>query len=112
MLDQLDAATLPARAAAWQAAGIDSRNVRALAGASDPEVSDGVRSALLAEIAAEFDLGFATLQDARSVRALDIVRAMGEGEDVGTQIYGLSNGFTDEWTGKLKAFFTRRKSRE
>jgi len=109
MLGQLNVAALPARAAAWQAAGIDSSNVRALTGASDPSVSDGVRSALLAEIAAEFGLGFATLQDARSLRAIDIVRAMGAGENVSAEIYALSNGFTDELTGRLKAFFSRRK---
>ena len=111
LLDQLDAAGLAERAARWDAAGLASSNVSALAAATDPEVSDGVKRALVAEIATEFGLGFSTLQEARNVRAIDIVRLMSDGEDVGVELFGLSNGFTDEWMARVKSFFIRRKLR-
>ncbi len=109
VVGQLDAGTLSVRASGWRDAGLDSSNVRALAGASDADVSSGVKSALLAEIAAEFGLGFATLQEARSVRAVDIVRSMGAGENVSAEIFGLSNGLTDEWVARFRSLFRRRK---
>jgi hypothetical protein len=79
--------------------------VRALAGGES--APDGVLTSLLGEVAAEFGLGFASLQDARSFQAEEILRARGFGADVGAQIFTLSNGLTDELLGRLRGFFAR-----
>lgn len=105
MLGLLEIGGLPERARGWLADGADSSNVRALA--AGESATDGVRIALLREVAAEFGLGFATGQDARRFQAEEIMRARGFGADVGAQIYELSNGLTDELVGRLRGFFAR-----
>jgi hypothetical protein len=106
----LDVTTLPQKAAQWVADGVTSANAQALAGLAAADAvpsSDGLRSALLAETASDLGLGFATTQEARTLHAAEIIRAMSAGENAGAQIYGLSNGFTDEVTGRLRGFLAR-----
>jgi hypothetical protein len=105
LLGMLDPVELPERARGWMTDGADSTNVRALAGGES--APDGVLTSLLGEVAAEFGLGFASLQDARSFQAEEILRARGFGADVGAQIFTLSNGLTDELLGRLRGFFAR-----
>ena len=105
LLGMLDPGELPERARDWLADGADSTNVRALADGGS--ATDGVRIALLGEIATEFGLGFPSLQDARRFQAEEIMRARGFGAEVGTQIFTLSNGFTDELVGRVRGFFAR-----
>jgi hypothetical protein len=105
LLGMLDVDELPQRARGWLADGADSSNVRALA--AGETATDGVRMALVQEIAAEFGLGFARLQDARRFQAEEILRARGFGSDVSEQIYTLSNGLTDEAVSRLRRFFAR-----
>jgi hypothetical protein len=111
LLGLLDSAELPERARSWIADGADSRNVRALAGAPADPATDGIRRALLTEIAAELGLSFAAVQDARTFQAEEIIRARSFNVDVGTQIYGLSNGYTDELVRRLRAFVARLSRR-
>jgi hypothetical protein len=111
VLGLLDAADQPANAAQWLLDGIDTPNVHALAGLAGPagmDVSGGVKEALVAEIAADLGISFSTLQDARRVHANEIIRSFSQGDIESAQIYGLSNGFTDEWSAKLRRFFSRR----
>lgn len=104
----LSADGLRKRAAGWRAGGVDTHNVRALeATAEGPDVSAGVRLALVAEIARELGIGFASLTEARSAQAEEVIRSMSAGEQVGTQIFDLSNGATDEFTARVRAFFGR-----
>jgi hypothetical protein len=111
VLGLLDSAELPERARSWIADGAETENVRALAAASDDAAADGVRLALLAEIAAERGLAFATVQDARTFQAEEIIRARSFNLDVGTQIYGLSNGYTDELVRRIRALVARLSRR-
>jgi hypothetical protein len=105
MLGPLDATGLPERAREWSANGADSTNVRALAGSDF--ASDGVRLSLLNSIVAEFDLGFATQQDARRFQAEEIMRSRQFGQDATVQIYALSNGYTDELVQRLHRVIAR-----
>ena len=105
LLGMLDAGELPERARGWLADGADSSNVRALAGIES--AADGVPIALVGEIAAEFGLGFASLQDARRFQSEEVIRARGFGADVSAQIYTLSNGLTDELVARFRRFFAR-----
>ena len=97
---------LSASAALWIRAGIDTGNSRALAGAT-AEVSDGVRVALLAELAAEIGVAFASTREARTLHAEELVRSMGAGENVGLRLYNLANGYTDELTASLRRLLGR-----
>jgi hypothetical protein len=107
VLGLLDSAELPERAQSWIADGADSPNLRALAAAPVDAAADGIRRALLAEIAIELGLSFAAVQDARTFQAEEIIRARSFNLDVGTQIYGLSNGLTDELVHRVQRFFAR-----
>jgi hypothetical protein len=107
VLGLLESAELPARAQAWIADGADTPNVRALAAAPTDPASDGIRRALLEEIVAERGLGFARIQDARTFQAEEIMRARSFNLEVGSQIVGLSNGYTDELVQKLRGFVAR-----
>jgi hypothetical protein len=111
VLGLLDSAELPARARSWIVDGADSPNVRALATAPADSATDGIRRALLAEIAAELGLSFGAVQEARTFQAEEIIRARSFDLDVGTQIYGLSNGYTDELVRRLRAFVARLSRR-
>jgi hypothetical protein len=112
ILDVLETANLPARAQSWLAGGIDTPNVRALAGLADsPEVSDGVRRALVAEIASDLGITFDSLQDARRIHAEHIIQTMSQGANLGPQIFALSNGVTDELTGRLRRVIDRLRRR-
>ncbi|HMH58904.1 MAG TPA: hypothetical protein VK537_06965 [Galbitalea sp.] len=105
MLGLLPSSELPERARAWLADGADSVNVRALAGGE--LANDGVRLALLKDIAAEFDLEFPTHQDARRFQAEEIIRSRHFGQNVSFQIYALSNGYTDELLHRLHRVMAR-----
>jgi hypothetical protein len=107
VLDLLDSSALPDRARSWLVDGTNSENVRALAAAPSDPSADGIRAALLGEIAAELGLGFATVQEARTFQAEEIIRARSFNLDVGSQIFGLSNGLTDELARKLRGFVAR-----
>jgi hypothetical protein len=107
VLGLLDSSELPERARSWIADGADTANVHALSATSADSATEGVRLALLIEIVAERGLGFSTLQDARTFQAEEIIRARSFDLDVSSQIYGLSNGFTDEWMRKLRGFVAR-----
>jgi hypothetical protein len=85
--------------------GADSVNVRALAGGE--LANDDVRLLLLKDIAAEFGLEFPTLQDARRFQAEEIIRSRHLGQNVTFQIYGLSNGYTDELVQRLRRAVVR-----
>jgi CHASE3 domain sensor protein len=69
--------------------------------------NDGARLALLKKIAAEFDLAFPTLQDARRFQAEEINRSRHFGQNVVFQIYALSNGLTDELVQRLRRAVAR-----
>ncbi|MDQ1560665.1 MAG: hypothetical protein QOE85_6 [Actinomycetota bacterium] len=105
MLGFLGADGLTERASRWLASGVDTPNVRALAEGSD--ATDGVRLALVGEIAADLGIEFPTVQDARRVHAEQIIRSMSSGENVDLQIYALSNGFTDEFAARARRFIAR-----
>ncbi|MCU1597598.1 MAG: hypothetical protein JWQ47_1337 [Glaciihabitans sp.] len=105
MLGFLGAHGLTERASRWLASGVDTPNVRALAEGSD--ATDGVRLALVGEIAADLGIEFPTVQDARRVHAEQIIRSMSSGENVDLQIYALSNGFTDEFAARARRFLAR-----
>jgi hypothetical protein len=108
VLGLLRAEGLAERAGGWLDGGVDTQNVRALVGSvDDPEISDGVRVALVAEIAAELGLGFTNLQEARALQAEEIIRSMSAGENMSPQIFDLSNGVTDEFAAKLMARLRR-----
>jgi hypothetical protein len=109
MLGMLDVTELPERARRWLADGADSANVRALAAGEG--ATEGIRFALVHEIAAEFNQLFSTPQDARRFQAEEIIRARTFDLDVGGQIYSLSNGYTDELVRRLRAFVARRTRR-
>ena len=113
ILGVLPVAELPSRALEWLDGGIDSPNVRSLAGFIDGEgVTDGVRLALMAEIASDLGIRFATVQDARSLHAEHLVLSMTAGGNVSPDIFALSNGMTDELTGRLSRFLGRLLGRE
>jgi hypothetical protein len=105
VLSLLETDGLGGRAVGWISDGIDTPTVRALAQSAD--AATGIRLALVAEIAAEFGIGFATLQDARRLYAEHIIRAMGTGDNFGGDIYALSNGYTDELVARIRGFVGR-----
>ena len=111
MLGVLDSTDLAERAGQWLADGADTANVRALVAAPRDGSAEGICLALLREIASELGLGFDSQQAARSFQAEEIVRARTFSMDVGAQIYGLSNGFTDELVRKLRGFAARLTQR-
>jgi hypothetical protein len=93
------------RATGWLAAGIDTANVQALAQSSQD--ADGIRLALVAEIAREFGIRFARLQDARRYYSEHILRSMSTGNIVTSDIAALSNGYTDELVERIGGFVKR-----
>jgi hypothetical protein len=105
MLGLLTVDGLTERAMDWISGGIDTPNVRALARPSD--ASDGVRLALVAEIAADLGVGFPTTQDARNAQAEHVIRSMHAGENTGGQIYALANSYTDELVSRLRLWLGR-----
>ena len=107
MLGLLDSTELPHRARAWLLDGADTANVRALATSPPGGAAEAIRLALLREIAEELRLGFASLQAARTFNAEEIIRARHFGADIGQQLYGLSNGYTDEVVRNLRGFIAR-----
>lgn len=107
MLGLLDSTGLPDRARGWLLDGADTANVRALASSPVGRLENGIRVALLREIAEELALGFPSLQAARTFQAEEIIRARHFGADIGQQLYGLSNGFTDELVRNLRGFVAR-----
>ena len=107
VLGLLDSSSLPTRAQNWIVDGADSPNVRALSIAPTVAASERVRDALLTEIAAERGLGFASIQDARTFQAEEIIRARSFNLDVNSQIVSLSNAYTDELWQKLRGFVAR-----
>jgi hypothetical protein len=107
MLGLLDSEKLPDRARGWLLDGADTVNVRALATAPGGVTDEGIRVALLGEIAQELRLGFSSLQAARTFQAEEIIRAHRFGADIGQQLYGLSNGYTDELVRNLRGFVAR-----
>ena len=107
MLGLLNSTELPDRARAWLLDGADTANVRALATSPAGSDAEGIRLALLREIAEELRLGFVSLQAARTFQAEEIIRARHFGADIGQQLYGLSNGYTDELVRNLRGFIAR-----
>jgi hypothetical protein len=107
VLGLLDSSGLPERARNWIIDGADSSNVRALSIAPADTASERGREALLTVIAAERGLGFASVQDARTFHAEEIIRARSFNLDVGSQIVSLSNAYTDELIHKLRGFVAR-----
>lgn len=107
MLGLLDGTGLPDRARSWLVDGADTANVRALATSPISPDDEGIRMALLREIAEELRLGFPSLQAARTFQAEEIIRARHFGADIGRQLYGLSNGYTDELIRNLRGFVAR-----
>jgi hypothetical protein len=97
---------LSASASRWVSDGIDTANSRALAGAS-ADTPEGVRLALLAELAEEIGVSFVSTRDARAAHAEDIVRSMSAGEDAGGRLYALANGYTDEIVRSIRGFIDR-----
>ena len=100
MLGLLDPATLPARAEQWLADGLDSGNVRALA-RTDAAASDGVRMALLAEIAEENGIHFENTAEARALHARDVIAAMATSANPTAVAMTFSNNYTDEVSSKI-----------
>jgi hypothetical protein len=103
---------LSASACRWLSDGIETANMRALAGAGT-DVPDGVRVALLEHLAAELGLSFGSTGAARRLHAEEIIRSMRAGEDVGGRLHSLANGFTDELTTAVRNLLVRlgRRSR-
>lgn len=106
MLDLPIGIDLAAAAQQWVVDGISTRNTLALAGAGN-DVSDGVRIALLRQLAVEVGATFSTTREARAFEANGIIKTMSEGGQVSEQLFGLSNGFTDEFTARVRRFFAR-----
>jgi hypothetical protein len=111
MLGLLDSAELPERARQWLADGVATTNVRALAASPIDPGADGVRRALLREIAEELDLGFGSQQAARTFQAEEIIGARTFGVDMSAQIYGLANSYTDELVHRFRGFVARLTNR-
>jgi hypothetical protein len=109
MLGLLDSGELPERATRWLADGADTPNIRALAAITS--VAESPRFALVREITEELGLGFASQQAARTFEAEEIIRARSFNLDVSAQLYGLSNGFTDEMVRRLRGFVSRLTAR-
>jgi hypothetical protein len=107
VLGLLDSFGLPERAQNWIVDGADSSSVRALAVAPVDAASERLRDALLTDIAAERDLSFASVQDARTFQAEEIIRARSFNLDAGSQLVSLSNAYTDELIQKLRGFVAR-----
>jgi hypothetical protein len=102
LLGLLSADPLDARATEWLAAGIDTANVQALA--QSPRDAAGIRLALVAEIADEFGIRFARLQDARRLYSDHILRSLSGGAVASGEIAALSNGYTDEIVARIRGF--------
>jgi hypothetical protein len=107
ILGLLDGIGLPERARGWLVDGADTANVRALATSPIGLDGDRIRMALLREIAEELRLGFPSLQAARTFHAEEIIRARHFGADIGQQLYGLSNGYTDELVRRFRGVLAR-----
>lgn len=90
----------------WVADGIATHDSLALAGAGDT-VPDGVRAALLQQLAREVGATFPNTHEARVFEANGLIRVMSEGGQVSPQLFGLSNGLTDEFTGRFRRFVAR-----
>lgn len=102
---------LSSAAKQWVADGIATDDARALAGAG-ADVSDGVRSALLHQLAREVGATFSSTHEARTLLANGLIRTMHEGGDVADGLYGLSNGLTDELSANVRRFFARLLGRD
>ena len=107
MLGLLGGTGLPERAGGWLVDGADTANVRALATSPIGLDAEGIRRALLREIAEELGLGFPSLQAARTFHAEEIIRQRHFGADIGQQLYGLSNGYTDELVSRFRRALAR-----
>jgi hypothetical protein len=117
MLGLRQANDLPTEAVAWLEAGIVSPSLDLLAASEgtgdDGDAASDSAARLLRAAAVELDLTFATTQEARTfyVRAnlADLTSATGA-----AGIAEVSNGFTDELTGRVKRalgrLFGRRRA--
>ena len=99
-LGLLDPSTLQVRAGQWLADGVDSPNVRALARANS-ETSDGIRLALLAEIAEENGVHFETTAEARALHASSVIAAMATSSNPTLVAMTFSNNYTDEVSSRI-----------
>jgi hypothetical protein len=113
-LGLLDTRPLPALAAQWIADGIDSANVRALAGSntSGANPTSQVLAELLGSVAREQNVSFATLQEARKVHAESLISLISRPAELGPQVFGLSNTVTDELADRARHFFARLRRRD
>jgi len=103
VLGLLEPGRLQAQAVEWAAAGVDSASVRELA-ALPPGSDTAERVALLAEAAAELELGFATVQDARVFHVKAVLANPAAGIPGGNPL-DISNNFTDHFTSTAKGAF-------
>lgn len=99
MLGLETADDLGGRAAGWLAAGVSSPSVALLADGAQRSPEQALR--LLRAGAVELDLTFATLQDARGHYVRSSLPDLTSPDGVGA-IAGLSNGLTDEFTGRAR----------
>jgi hypothetical protein len=109
VLGLLDAIPLPRQAAQWISDGIDSGNVRALAGAetSGADPTPQILAELLGAVAREQGVTFHTLQDARKVHARSLIAMISNPAEFGPQVFGLSNTVTDEFAARIQRFLRR-----
>jgi hypothetical protein len=56
---------------------------------------------------ADADVADADMADARRRRAEDLLKAVAGGADLGQETFKMSNEFTDEFTGRVKARLKR-----
>ncbi|MBF4577229.1 hypothetical protein [Frondihabitans sp. VKM Ac-2883] len=104
MLGIHDVDGLAGRAQAWLADGVESPSVALLAESGD--LPEEQRLRILRSAAVELDLTFVSLQTARTYY---VQRSLPELTTVegAAGIAALSNGLTDEWTGRLRRLFRR-----
>lgn len=104
MLGVHDTAGLAGRAEGWLAEGVESPSIRALA--EGGALSEERRLRILRSAAVELDLTFETLQAARTFYVQRSLPELTTAEGA-AGIAALSNGLTDEWTGRLRRLFRR-----
>ncbi|KQQ28912.1 hypothetical protein ASF54_09920 [Frondihabitans sp. Leaf304] len=104
MLGIHDVDELAGRAQAWLADGVESPSIALLVESGD--LPEEQRLRILRSAAVELDLTFASLQTARTYY---VQRSLPELTTVegAAGIAALSNGLTDEWTGRLRRLFRR-----
>jgi hypothetical protein len=108
-LGLLDTTTLSTQATQWIADGMDSSNVRALAGAaiSGANPTAEVLASLLEHIAAETGVTFSSMQQAREVHSLAMIGSMEPTLEYSMRILDASNSFTDDLWRKFVTFLKR-----